>query len=99
MSETWEKWADIDKPLFLSVYILNITNKETINVDGFPKFKEVGPYSYRQRRRKRNFSLEDGESLVSYEQETIYYFDQEASAPGLTEDDNVNILNIPFYVS
>jgi hypothetical protein len=66
--------------------------------DGFPKFEEVGPYAYRQRRRKINISLTDGERLVSYEQQTHYFFDEDASGQGLQESDEINILNLPFYV-
>ncbi|XP_021955450.1 lysosome membrane protein 2 [Folsomia candida] len=97
LSSTWDSWSDIDRPLYMNVYILNVTNPNTINTDGAPTYAQVGPYAFRQRRRKINLSQADGERLVTYEQKTYYFFDPEVSGSNLRETDEINILNLPFY--
>ncbi|ODN02568.1 Lysosome membrane protein 2 [Orchesella cincta] len=102
-SDTWNKWADIEAPIYLNFYIFNVTNAdEVIESQGLvmPKLQELGPYAYRQRRQKidprsecRNPST--CKQTVKYEQNVTYFFDQEKSGD-LSEDDIVNVVNLPL---
>lgn len=47
--ETFEMWRKPDAPVYLKVYIFNITNRDEFlsGKDSKLRFQEVGPYVYR----------------------------------------------------
>ena len=45
-TDTYKAWKDFPLPIYLSIYLFNITNAEEVNKGGKPKLQEVGPYVY-----------------------------------------------------
>ncbi|CAL8073695.1 unnamed protein product [Orchesella dallaii] len=95
-SDTWNKWADIESPIYLNFYIFNVTNPDDVEAGtASPILQELGPYVYRQRRQKIDPHSESCKETVIYEQKITYFFDQEQSG-NLSESDRVNVVNLPF---
>lgn len=99
--ETLEKWADIPYPIYLVFYVHNVTNPDEVEAGFTPKLQEVGPYSFRQQRLKLEFSqadLRNPENTLQYKEQKTYFWDQSTSGSN-SQDDLVNIINLPLVVS
>ncbi|ODM92785.1 Lysosome membrane protein 2 [Orchesella cincta] len=94
-SETWGKWKEAPIPIYLNFYIHHITNPDEVEHGLKPKFEEKGPYAYRQKRVKVDIKQEDGLNTVKYKEVKTYFFDKKISGRN-SEDDLVNVPNIPF---
>lgn len=94
----WNKWVDIESPIYISFHIFHVTNPDEVeNLGDAPNLQEVGPYVYRQRRQKIDPHSESCKETIKYEQKITYWFDETRSG-GRTEDDLVNVVNVPFVV-
>ncbi|CAG7833577.1 unnamed protein product [Allacma fusca] len=93
-TEVWDKWSDIPIPVYLKFYIFNVTNPLEVERGEKPRLQQVGPYSYREKRRKVDLSVSEDEDVVTYRQPVEYFFEENMSSG--SEDDLVNIINIPF---
>ncbi|CAL8145243.1 unnamed protein product [Orchesella dallaii] len=94
-SETWGKWKEAPIPIYLNFYIHHVTNPDEVEHGLKPKFLEKGPYAYRQKRVKVDIKQEDGLNTVKYREVKTYFFDKKISGNN-SEDDLVNVPNIPF---
>ncbi|XP_077302560.1 sensory neuron membrane protein 2 [Arctopsyche grandis] len=92
-SEAYERWEEVPFPLDFKVYIFNITNKDEVIAGKKPNLTEIGPYVYKQYRKKFDISLEDG--IWTYHQQQKFVFDEKKSGE-LLETDEVDILNVPL---
>lgn len=93
-SQTFGWWAKPPVTPYIKVYIYNVTNAdEFLNNGSKPIVDEIGPYIYRETWEKKNIVFHDNGTLT-FNQEKIYRFDEEASA-GM-EDDVVVVPNIPM---
>lgn len=97
-SNVWNRWTHIETPVYLNVYVFNVTNPDEVEAGGAPKLQEVGPYSYKERREKIDPRSDNCKETVKYEQKITYYFDQTKSGMRM-EEDIVNVINVPFLVS
>ena len=55
--------------------------------------------TYREYRTKDIAGFSDDKEQVTYTQKKVFYFDQDATGPNLTETDTICTINIPFIVS
>ena len=53
---------------------------------------------YRQYRRKQFIGFSPDQRFLTYTQTKVFYFDPDASGPGLDESDTICTINIPFIV-
>ncbi|KAJ6644521.1 Sensory neuron membrane protein 1 [Pseudolycoriella hygida] len=75
------------------LYLWNITNpNEFATGTEKPNLKEVGPYVFRQYKRKVNSEDNDSDDTVSFNYWNIYYFKPDKTAP-LTGDEMVTTFN------
>ncbi|ODM91070.1 Scavenger receptor class B member 1 [Orchesella cincta] len=98
-SETWDKWADIPFPVYLSFNIFHVTNPDEVEAGEKPIFEERGPYAYKQKRIKVNMAQRDIENplnTLQYREEKTYFFDPDKSCDDCTESDLVNVVNVAF---
>ncbi|KAF5278411.1 hypothetical protein FQA39_LY05900 [Lamprigera yunnana] len=85
-SPTVDLWRLPPMPISLDFYFFNWTNPEELNdVGKKPKFKEIGPYRFREHREKVNLTWNENDT-VSYELLRIWYFDKENSVGKLTDE-------------
>ncbi|XP_067646318.1 sensory neuron membrane protein 2 isoform X2 [Eurosta solidaginis] len=92
-SEQYKRFVQLPQPLTFKVYIFNVTNADRIQHGAIPIVKEVGPYIYRQYRRKKVKHFSRDGSKISYVQHQHFEFDEEASAP-YTQSDHIVVLNM-----
>ncbi|XP_054733548.1 sensory neuron membrane protein 2 isoform X3 [Anastrepha obliqua] len=92
-SEQYKRFVQLPQPLTFKVYIFNVTNAQKIQQGAIPIVEEVGPYVYRQYRRKKVKHFSRDGSKISYVQDTRFEFDEEASAP-YTQSDRIVVLNM-----
>ncbi|XP_012267137.2 sensory neuron membrane protein 2-like [Athalia rosae] len=92
-TEAFERWETTPLPVDFKVHFFHVLNVEDVQHGETPVVKEVGPYVYKQYRRKINITRED--DILSYYQRQHYEFDAEASYP-LTDTDEITILNLPL---
>uniref|UniRef100_A0A1A9ULV3 Sensory neuron membrane protein 2 n=1 Tax=Glossina austeni TaxID=7395 RepID=A0A1A9ULV3_GLOAU len=92
-SEQYKRFVQLPQPLSFKVYVFNVTNSHKIQLGAIPIVKEIGPYIYKQFRTKRVQHFSRDGSKITYVQDQLYIFDEEASAP-LRESDNIVVLNM-----
>jgi len=96
-TDTWDKWSEIPIPIYLNFHTFDVTNPDEVEAGALPIFKENGPYAYRERRLKVDVEFLPGsEEVLRYRQVITYWYDQEKSCTGCSEDDRVNIINVPY---
>jgi hypothetical protein len=84
----------------MKFYIFHVTNPDEFEAGtASPVFTQNGPYSYRQSRSKVNITQNRGPTRVSFEEVKSYFFEEESSCEGCTEDDLYDVVNVPFIVS
>ncbi|XP_066598162.1 protein croquemort-like [Prorops nasuta] len=94
-SRSFEVWKDTSKlpPMHLKFYFFNWTNPEELRIPGKkPNLVEVGPYSFREVKKKFNITFHPENSTVSYFQRRFWTFDPSASNGSL--NDKVIQLNV-----
>ncbi|GFR14321.1 scavenger receptor class B member 1 [Trichonephila clavata] len=87
-------WKDLPIPVYQKIYFFNITNQERYlkGLDAYPRFEEVGPYTYLSKWKKEDIVFENG--TVSYREVKSYYFNPEKSNG--TEEDVVYSLSASY---
>ena len=43
----YDKWLHPETPVYMTYYIFNVTNPESVSKGGIPNVQEFGPYTYR----------------------------------------------------
>ncbi|CAO1333390.1 unnamed protein product [Diamesa hyperborea] len=92
-TDQYNRWKEMPQPLDFKVYIFNVTNGDEVMVGLVPKLVEVGPFVYKQYRKKHNIRFSRDKERVTYIENERFEFDAEASYP-LTEDDKLVVLNM-----
>lgn len=97
---TYEQWKDPQVDLYKDFYFFNLTNPEQFQSGAeLPNVTEVGPYRYREVRRKTPGSPTgsggsfSGNTHLPYTQTKLYFFEPSGN---LSEDDTVYTLNFPL---
>lgn len=95
-SETYEAFIEPPVPVYMNFRFFNVTNVADVKSGQKPILKEVGPYVYREVRRKESVNEVDRDKL-NYGLYMEYHFDQEqtqiAGCEGCTKDDQITVLN------
>lgn len=96
-TELFKMWENVPVPIYTQFYIFNYTNQEDFlenwQLGVKPQVQQLGPYTYRQQRRKIDVKWTDSDT-VEYREVKTYHFVPEMSAG--TEDDMVIFPNIPL---
>ncbi|CAG7833581.1 unnamed protein product [Allacma fusca] len=90
----WDKWESIPVPVYLKLRLFNITNPNAIQDGEKFKLKEVGPYTFEEKRTKTIVEINEEEDTVTYDEVVHYYFRPELSVGSL--DDAFTIPNLPY---
>jgi len=45
-SEVWEKWRNVPIPIYLKIYLFNVSNPIEVLNGSYPKLNEIGPFVY-----------------------------------------------------
>ncbi|KAM7358354.1 sensory neuron membrane protein 2 isoform 3-T8 [Cochliomyia hominivorax] len=92
-SEQYKRFIQLPQPLTFKVYIFNVTNPYRVQQGAIPIVKEIGPYVYKQYRTKKVKHFSHDGSKITFVQDQLYIFDEEASAP-YKESDHIVALNM-----
>ncbi|CAG9562912.1 unnamed protein product [Danaus chrysippus] len=96
-SAMFEKWRVLPMPLSFKVYLFTVTNTEDINNGEKPILKEIGPYVYKEYRRKRILGYGDNDT-IRYMLKKTFEFDEEASGE-LSQDDEITVINYSYMAT
>ncbi|KAL0101923.1 hypothetical protein PUN28_018466 [Cardiocondyla obscurior] len=85
-SKSYQVWKDTSSlpPMYMKIYLFNWTNPEELNIKK-PHFNQVGPYYFREIRKKDNITFNHENKTVSYVQRRFWYFDEEKSNGSLSD--------------
>nr|XP_037284790.1 lysosome membrane protein 2-like [Rhipicephalus microplus] len=92
-SETLDKWSNVKVPIYMSFHLFNITNPDEFAAGKKAELKQAGPYVYREYRKKEIQGFDNETNTVQYFDRKTFVFEPSLSAG--TEDDVVNIINVP----
>ncbi|XP_073975119.1 sensory neuron membrane protein 2-like isoform X2 [Rhodnius prolixus] len=92
----WDMFVETPVPIYLKVYFFNVENPEGIARGEIPRVKEVGPYVYRELRKKHDVTINEENDTVFYHQGTVFSFDAEKSYP-LKATDKVVLVNFILH--
>ncbi|CAL8136438.1 unnamed protein product [Orchesella dallaii] len=93
--DLYSAWIQPHVPVFLKVFLFNVTNPEDIKRGSPPIFKEIGPYVFLENRTKLNIQHYEETDTISYEEKINYNFQQTLSG-NLELKDEITLVNIPF---
>ncbi|KAH9515608.1 Scavenger receptor class B member 1 [Bulinus truncatus] len=89
-SETYDIWQDVPVPVYMQFYIFNVDNPLEIKSGEKPALKQLGPYTYREKRTKFDITWNEN-GTVSYKQNRTFYFVPEMSSGD--ESDMITTVN------
>jgi hypothetical protein len=75
------------------VYFFDVQNPEGVKNGERPVVVEKGPYAYKEYFNKFDISWHDDGDLVTFNTQKYYIFDEERTLPGLSEFDNLTLVN------
>ncbi|XP_069987003.1 lysosome membrane protein 2-like [Penaeus vannamei] len=92
-SKTLEAFLSPPVPIYMQFWLFNVTNPDAIRYHGAkPVLREVGPYTYEEKRLKYDLEWDDAEGTVTYLQNKSFIFIPEMS-PGLSLEDEITTIN------
>ncbi|GFO09155.1 scavenger receptor class b, member 2 [Plakobranchus ocellatus] len=93
-SESFKHWQKTTTPIYFQIFVFDMTNPKEVLKGQKPVVNQKGPYTYRERREKKDIKFYDN-GTVSYREDQWFEFDREMSV-GPEEDTftNVNILMV-----
>lgn len=95
-SVAFEMFADNSKyPLWLDVYMLNITNPHDVLQGAKPNLEEVGPFVYKQYRKAVNLSWSADSTEITWKYYMYHEFVPELSV--MSDETNMTSLNMAFW--
>ncbi|KAG9509931.1 Lysosome membrane protein 2 [Fragariocoptes setiger] len=95
-TKMYEKFTRVPIPLTMKVTFFNITNPEQVlSGNAMPVFQEVGPFVYKQWRRREVQDFEDNNRKVRYREIKTYYLDEPANRLDLNAT-MITLVNVPM---
>lgn len=95
--ELFQKWANVDLPIYLKFYLFDVQNAEEVEMNGSkPILKERGPYTFLEKMWRDDISF-DSDRFVTFKRFKGFHFLRDKSVGPLS--DEVTALNIPIVVS
>ncbi|XP_065563268.1 platelet glycoprotein 4-like isoform X3 [Artemia franciscana] len=91
-TDTWAAWMEPPVGIYQNFTFFNVLNPDEVLSGGKPSLSEVGPFVYRQDRKKIIVNAETPDGTIIYKEIKYWFFDAEKSAP-LKEDTVVTIIN------
>lgn len=94
-SDTYKHWVTNPVPIYFQVWVWNLTNPEEVQAGtAKPFIKDIGPYTYREHRKKVDIKFHDNNGTVTYRELRWFSFDRDKSNG--TEEDRFITVNIPM---
>ncbi|XP_064481988.1 lysosome membrane protein 2-like isoform X2 [Ornithodoros turicata] len=93
-TETFEKWSNVQVPIYMSFYLFNITNPEEFMNGSKARLEQVGPFVYREYRKKDVQGFNNPRGTVQYYDRKSFVFEPAMSAG--SEEDAVYVINVPL---
>ncbi|KAG1677321.1 Protein croquemort [Nymphon striatum] len=96
-NEAYKQWVKPTIPIYLKFYFFNCTNIQNFTkAEEIPVFQELGPYVYREYRKKVNIS-DSGDDFLMYNQQKWWEYDTEMSNGSLK--DLISTINVPVVAA
>jgi lysosome membrane protein 2 len=93
---TYEQLQNPTLPIWKDFYFFNLTNPDEFVEGAKPNLTQVGPYSYREERKKTFLWVSPDDSELTYNQSKLFYWDSATSGARLRENDTICTINIPL---
>lgn len=79
-SQLYDPWVEPPTPVYIEFYFFNLTNPEGVLVrHEKPKLQEIGPYTFREIRIKKDIKFTEDGLYVDFRQSIAYAFEREKS--------------------
>ncbi|XP_076331595.1 platelet glycoprotein 4-like isoform X2 [Tachypleus tridentatus] len=94
-TSTFENWKNIPVPIYVKFFIFNITNPlDVMNEGAKPVVKEIGPYTFKQTRKKEIVGWDEKQGTIQYKDVKTYVFQPDLSIG--TQEEMVYVVNAPL---
>ncbi|RUS82470.1 hypothetical protein EGW08_009776 [Elysia chlorotica] len=91
--ESYKNWKKTSTPIYFQIFVFDLQNPDEVLAGRKPVVVQKGPYTYRERREKKDIAFYDN-GTVAYREDQFFVFDREMSA-GPEEDTFTNV-NLPM---
>nr|XP_016925570.1 protein croquemort [Drosophila suzukii] len=92
-SKTFEKWEELPIPVYIYMYLWNWTNAADVQAYKVkPTFEQLGPYVYREERKKMDIEWHDN-GTVTYNPRRTWFWEEELS--GGKQTDLITVPHLP----
>eukprot|EP00088_Acartia_fossae_P044583 TRINITY_DN4740_c0_g1_i3.p1 TRINITY_DN4740_c0_g1~~TRINITY_DN4740_c0_g1_i3.p1 ORF type:complete len:556 (-),score=84.27 TRINITY_DN4740_c0_g1_i3:103-1743(-) len=91
--EVWDTWVEPSSeiPVYMKFTFFNVTNTEEIKEGATPEVAEIGPFAYKETRRKVGVQMQEDE--ITYGSYISYDLDESASCAECTKDAKITVIN------
>ncbi|CAL8141641.1 unnamed protein product [Orchesella dallaii] len=90
-----ERLGNVLESTLVRYYIFSLNNPEEVRNGSDPEMVELGPFTYREKRLKKNMLRLD-DTTLQYDIDWSMHYLPELTKPGLNEDTEFTSLNAPF---
>ncbi|CAL8128506.1 unnamed protein product [Orchesella dallaii] len=93
--DLYSAWIHPPIPVYLKIYLFNITNTNEFKNGMKPELQEIGPFIFRENRTKVSIHHEDSDDTITYGEHISYHFEKDLSGDAKLKD-KVTLINVPF---
>ncbi|XP_066488580.1 lysosome membrane protein 2 [Tiliqua scincoides] len=93
-TDSFKAWENPPPPIYMQYYFFNVTNPLEVLQGATPIVREVGPYTFRERKPRVDIHFLDNDTEVSSFKPVTYYFVREMSV-GDPDVDRIRTVNVP----
>ncbi|XP_025087249.1 lysosome membrane protein 2-like isoform X1 [Pomacea canaliculata] len=95
-SDSYNDWVSPPAPIFFQIWVFDVTNHdEVLKLGAKPNLNQIGPFTYRETRRKGNITFTDHDTVL-YREKQWFVFDRSLSCSKCDETRNFTTVNLPM---
>jgi len=93
----YSAWVHPPTPVYMKLYVFNITNPQQIGLGELPKLEELGPFVFLKNTTKINISIDEQADTTTYKLYTSFEYLKDLSV-NMSLQEEITFINVPFVV-
>ncbi|ODM91639.1 Sensory neuron membrane protein 1 [Orchesella cincta] len=94
-AELYSAWIHPPMPVYMKLYLFNVTNADEVTLGALPKFEELGPFVFLKNMTKINITVDEDADTSTYWVYNSFQYSESLSV-NISLQEKVTLINVPF---